>query len=581
MNDLADGRRPHPAWVGLLCIILASIALRGARAATHPSPWILMDELVHAEVAESLAHGGPIGARGEPFPHRAVVYPALIAPAFRLAAPSHAYLVAKLLNALMISLAAIPVFLLARRIVDRRAALVAAALALAIPSMAYASTLMAENAFYPLALTCLLCAVRAIERPSAGRQIVAWAVGIVALFTHAQGVALLATLLLALVTAARTGTGGFAPIGRVRRLAPTLVIATSLILGATAVVVTGHGGTLFGHYERLIHAPVDAAQFALAASNALAEIATLAWTTGVVPAGALAALVVATLAGRASTAARPLVLVFGWAIACAVGSSALWTARLGGTWTLERTTFWVAPAFGIAVAWWSTADRDAARRARLGTIVTVVVGAALPCWLLTRTIFPTYNNLGTSFLARALAMLGGTGGAVLVVGLSVAAAVVLLVPRFARSTPFATALVLVAFHIAAEHRAAGYARDTRWNGIQVDHAWIDDAVPPDADVVAIWCGTTSGQSIWLSEFFNRRVTRVCSCGEQLADDFAQTPLVVTPDGHYVDEAGTPLVGRYVLIDAAHPIAGERIASDPGVGLDLYRVDGPVRVRRGP
>ncbi len=581
MNDGPDARDARPSWAWLLLIIAASFALRAAHAATHGAPWILMDELVHAEIAESIAHGGPIGARGEPFPHRALVYPALIAPAFRIESAPVAYLVAKLLNALMISLVAIPVFLLARRLVDRRRALVATALALAIPSTAYASTLMAENAFYPLAMTGLLLTVRAIERPTVLRQLTAWALGLVALLTHAQGVALLGAMFAALVCAAGARVGGFEAghtASRLRTLLPSVAVVGALVAGAVTIALTGHWNDLFGHYSRLVDRPVGGDELVLAAKNSLREVAMLAWTTGILPAAALAALFVRTVR-RGTVAAAPVVLVFGWAIVLAVGSSSLWTARLGGEWILERTTFWVAPAFVIALVWWSAAGATAGRRSAV-TIMAVILGALLPAWQLTRAVEPTYNNLGAAALAQ---MQAATGIAPLwAAGIgAVGIATILLVPRLARLAPLITALLLVAFHVVTEHRTAGFARDTLWHGIQTRVDWIDRAVPPDAEVVAVWTGTTGGQTVWLNEFFNRRVTRVCSLDTALADDFLKTPLRIADDGRYIDGNGSPITARWVLIASTHPIAGERIATDPGAGMDLYRVDGPLRARRAP
>ena len=51
------------------------------------------------------------------------------------------------------SLAAVPIYFLARRVLPQRLSLVAAVLSLAIPSMVYTGTLMTENAFYPVFLS--------------------------------------------------------------------------------------------------------------------------------------------------------------------------------------------------------------------------------------------------------------------------------------------------------------------------------------------------------------------------------------------------------------------------------------------
>ena len=58
-----------------------------------------------------------------------------------------AYEAIKAINAVLMSLAAVPTYLLARRVLGRGLALVAAALAVALPSMVYTSTVMTEVAF--------------------------------------------------------------------------------------------------------------------------------------------------------------------------------------------------------------------------------------------------------------------------------------------------------------------------------------------------------------------------------------------------------------------------------------------------
>ena len=58
-----------------------------------------------------------------------------------------------------LSLAAVPAYGIGRRVLSSRASLVAAALAVTVPSMLYTGTLMTENAFYPVFLVCVLALV--------------------------------------------------------------------------------------------------------------------------------------------------------------------------------------------------------------------------------------------------------------------------------------------------------------------------------------------------------------------------------------------------------------------------------------
>ena len=147
---MADSLRRAPAWVWLAGIVVGSVVLRSWLGSRMPAPFIFTDELQYSENARSIANGEGIRVRGEPFGIVSILYPLVVAPAYALfdSLPD-AYAAARTLNAVVMSLAAIPVYALGRRVVGPRLALVGALLAVAVPSMAYTGTLMSENAFYP------------------------------------------------------------------------------------------------------------------------------------------------------------------------------------------------------------------------------------------------------------------------------------------------------------------------------------------------------------------------------------------------------------------------------------------------
>src|SRR5213075_2781893 len=133
------------------------------------------------------------------------VYPMVIAPAYRFfdAVPD-AYAAAKAINSIVMSLAAAPAYLLARRVVSRRWSLVVAGLTVAVPSMVYTGTLMTENLFYPLFLCCALALVAVLERPTLARLAVLLVLSFVAFLTRAQAVALVPAILTAPLLLGRT-----------------------------------------------------------------------------------------------------------------------------------------------------------------------------------------------------------------------------------------------------------------------------------------------------------------------------------------------------------------------------------------
>ena len=161
-----------PIWVWLAAIVGCSAIVRILLARQVAAPWIMVDELIYSELAKSFAAGGHFQIRGAPSTGYGIVYPMLIAPAWRaFGSVPHAYAVAKGINAVVISLTAIPAYFLARRLVAPVLALVAAVLAVLVPSLLYAGTLMTENAFYPLFTTVCLLLVLTLERPTVWKQI--------------------------------------------------------------------------------------------------------------------------------------------------------------------------------------------------------------------------------------------------------------------------------------------------------------------------------------------------------------------------------------------------------------------------
>ncbi len=114
------------------------------------APFIFVDELIYSELARSFAAGGEFLVRGEPSGGYGVLYPVLVSPAYVLfdSLPA-AYAAVKAINAVLMSLAAVPAYFLARRMLGPGLSLLAALLAVAVPSMVYTGTVMTENAFYP------------------------------------------------------------------------------------------------------------------------------------------------------------------------------------------------------------------------------------------------------------------------------------------------------------------------------------------------------------------------------------------------------------------------------------------------
>ncbi|HEY6113195.1 MAG TPA: glycosyltransferase family 39 protein, partial [Gaiellaceae bacterium] len=156
-----------PSWAWLAAIVAGSTIVRAILARDLVAPFIMVDEIIWSEVARGIADAGEPLLRDQPDPGYSLVYPLLISPAYALfESLPEAYAGVKTVNALLMSLAAVPAFFLARRVVRDGLALLAALMSVAIPSMAYTGTVMTENAFYPLFLLAVLLLVVVLERPT-------------------------------------------------------------------------------------------------------------------------------------------------------------------------------------------------------------------------------------------------------------------------------------------------------------------------------------------------------------------------------------------------------------------------------
>ncbi len=181
--------------------VLACFALTAAVSSLVETPRIFYDELIYMEAAASLADGEGLEVRDEPYAY-GVLYPTVLAPLLALAGDREtAYALAKLLNALLFALTAVPVYLLARRLLAPWPSVGVAALSVAVPSTVYVTVVMTESLAYLTVTWALLAVVLAIERPTVLRQVAALAAVGVAILVRTQFVSFYAAFLLALVLA--------------------------------------------------------------------------------------------------------------------------------------------------------------------------------------------------------------------------------------------------------------------------------------------------------------------------------------------------------------------------------------------
>jgi hypothetical protein len=577
-------------WI-LAALVAGSTVAYALAAGGVRNIWILPDELVYGSLARSFATTGHFALRGVVTFAYPVGYPFLIAPAFVGRDPVAAYEAAKCLNAALMSLASVPVFLLGRRLLPNWLALVAAALSLLVPSLAYTGVLMAENAAFPLFLLALLAIVRALEEPSVQRQIVALAAIVPVAAVRAEGVMLapilVGSILIFSLSTARWGHRSFLRDlpGELARFSATwLVIPLSLVALVVGEAGLGRSPTaLLGRYA--------------GSARAYPLVPTLRWSMyqfadlelylAVLPFVPASIAVLALLrrrniaraqravAATALSATVFMVLTAGAASSGSQGGPAFNYPNLPPN-LHDRYCFYVAPLYLVLFLFWVHRRRDFSTRALLPLLVAA---SALPLVLPYATVDPNAQF-------DALALLPWNNSLIAARNVHYAMAVVAailcvsLIPRRSSIALMQVGLVAVLLWfvglVARDQIAAAslLVPSSRLN----DLSWIDASVPPEASVAVVWAPERGWsfhtiirreQALWRAEFFNPSVRRFFYVGAPMFYDLPSTRVRLR-DGRLIARPGTT-IPRYLLVASPVRIDGRAIARDRRAGLVLYRL----------
>jgi hypothetical protein len=573
----ASGIRRIPIWIWLAALVVASAVFRALLNRGIVAPFIMIDEVVWAELARGIADAGKPLVRGESHPGYGALYPLVISPAYLLfqRLPS-AYAAVKDVNAVLMSLAAIPAFLLARRVVRPAFALLAGLLAVAVPSLAYTGTVMTENLFYPLFLVVTLVLVLVLERATPLRVVALLALFVVAFATRVQAVAFAPAALLAPLALAVFRREGI----RLTLIRFRLLYAGFVLVGVAAVVVQLAAGRslqdLLGAYS-----PVGSASYDI--GDALRY---LAWhveeLTLYLLVFPVAAVVV--LLGRARTLESRLQGFLAALVALTVSFVpvvAVFASRFSDR-IEERNLFYLAPLFVIGLLAWIEIGAPRPR---------VLAPAAVAGCVLLVALFPFGRFLTTSAITDTLMLLpwwslqdhvGSAWVRPLVVLLAVLlAGVFLLVPRrYALALP---AVVLVLWGVALKpiwwgtHGFERFSRGALFQGIREQRRdWLDRSLPDGAEAAFVWTGRTDRLTVNENEFFNLAVGPVYDLGSPTPGGLPETRISVDPRSGLVRlPSGKDVDIPYVVSDSSFEPDGRPIARDKGWGITLWRITPPL------
>jgi len=549
-----------PPWAVLLALVGLSTLVRAAAGAFVPTPWIMGDEVVYSQLGRNLYEHGHLWLLGRPVPFYSLVYPAFVGLPFVLFGTHAGYAVAKVAQSLAMSLAAVPVYYWARELASTRWALVAAALTVCVPGLAYSGLLMSEAAFYPLAVLAVWATARAVATGTMRAQALAVTALGVALLTRLQAVALVAAYVTAVLLVGRP----------VRRFVPSLG-ALAVLAAAWGVWRLHAGGPvsqLFGAYRAAAETSYDSGDVARFVAYHLADAALVA---GVLPFGAAALLIASAWRTDRDPALRAYAAVAaaltGWLVLEVGAFASVHVGRLA-----ERDVLVLAPVAFVGLAAWSSRGAPRPR----GALVTICAGVLALVVFVPFGRFAQADALPDAFMLAPLIELRGLRRSVNLDLFAVDAVVVLLallafVPRRrAWVVAATTALVLLSTSIFAGHavaRESGKLRDTL---VADDASWIDDAT--DGNVAYVYAGDPYWNAVYENVFWNHRLHVVYDlAANDVPGPLPQAPIGPRRDGLLVDRDGRSVSAPLLVGEDALTFFGKPVAYAPSARLTLWRV----------
>ena len=574
--DRAPARRAILARTGLgaapvlAALVAASFGLRTALAWLRSTPTFFADEYIYAELARSLAETGRPLIRGASAGFPALLQPMLTAPAWLLDDVESSFRVVQTVGALLMSLAAIPAFLLARRVgIGARAALAVAALAVLVPDLVYAAWVVAEPVAYPLVLAAVLAGTAALVRPGSRTQLAFLALAALAALARAQFVVLPLCFLAAVLAMGL----------RERRLRAALreqALVVGLVGLPVLVFLAVGPGRALGFYEGVLD--LELASPELAKWIAI-DAMFLGYASGIVLApGALLGLWLALRSPRSraelafGALAVPLILAL-------LVEAAAYGYESGRA--QERYFFYAVPLVGIAFALY--ASRGWPHRLAHGVIAAGLVGVAARVPLSGFSAADGKTSAPTLF---AQARLEQALGDVALASLAAAGAVTLLLAVLVAATWRGRATTAVALCLALAVCATTSVGAVSYNLANAERTKRDVLGPEPSFVdrsgvhgAAMLQTRTSARAV-ASEylFWNRSVDAVYLLpGAEPPDSFAVTRLTVAADGTLLAR-GKP-VTRPLLADGFSDtlrFRGSREVARSPV-YRLLRSDGPQRL----
>lgn len=553
-------KRAPAIW--LLTIVGASFLVRAVLSWLRATLALFPDEYIYASIGRSLAESGRPQIRGASAHFPALLEPILTAPAWLVHDVGTAYRLVQTIGALAMSLAAIPVYVLARRLgLSQRMGLALAALAVLVPDLVYASFVTSEPFAYPLVLAAVAAATAALTRPTRRAQVAFVVFAALATLARAQFVVLPVVFFVAVLAQGTCER-------RVRAALREQILPLSLfLLPALGLVVAGPFHVL-GYYHTVLGLRLHPAGFLRWTGW---DAMVLAYASGwiIVP-GALLGLWLALRrpGSRTELAFGMTAGLLGVALMAEAGLLQTNSSGQTGSYVLneikERYVFYLAPLAGICFALYARRGWPLRLPHLALTAALVIVSIRVPLsgFAVASTLDASPILYGVHWLTGEL---GRPSSASLVVAVTVALLSTLGVAGSRRprlGTPLALACALFATAAASAGAVAfdvTSTRATRDAYLPADPSFVDRSGLRHVALLQSWGGRQAASLQQL--FWNRSVDRLLLLpGAGAIDVFRSDPVTVGGDGSLL-AGGSPFrgpllvdgYGSYVRLRGAHVV----------------------------
>jgi hypothetical protein len=521
----------------LAALVATSFVARTAAAWLRSVPALFPDEYIYSSIGRSIAESGRPLIRGGSAHFPALLQPIVTAPAWLFGDVDTGFRIVQAIGALAMSLAAVPVYLLARRLgTSPRVSLALAAFTLLVPDLLYASFISAESLAYPLVLVAVYAAVRTLAEPSRRAQL---------LFVAAAGLATLARLqfaVLPVIFALAVIVVG-ARERRVRACLREQLLPLALFALATAAAVAAGPSRSVGIYQYLFGfhtGPMGIVHWA--SLDAMTLVYAAGWI--IVP-GALLGLWLALIRPRTTEELAFGAVTILLAVALFFEAGLLQASLTAGREIQERYVFYAAPLLAVSFALYAGRGWPLRIHHLLLAAGLVLMSVRLP--LSGYAVVSTLNGspilFGVYWLTGRLGTAGDASAVVAGAVLLMTLGAVLGSRRPRLGTPVALGLALLATGAASAGAVIFDVQNTaavKRAVLPVDPSWIDRSGLSSVTMLQSFGGSRGNTLQEL--FWNRSITRVALLPGGTRFDSFRTDRVRVRDDGSLTANGRPLEG---------------------------------------